>query len=108
MPVLNKDPGSNWYALSKKLGCGGVESGNQTVDCIRQKAFGDITKAMANGNSFMTPFTPTADEKIIFKDMAGRKKTGNFIKKVNWGFCSILLIFQLLIRVLNSAFALRQ
>ena len=84
MPTLSRDPSSNWYDLTKKLGCGGVESGNQTVDCMRQKPFEDITKATGSGSSFTTPFTPTADDKVVFKDMAARKKAGNFIKKVTY------------------------
>jgi cholinesterase len=81
-PTTPKAPGAGWYGITEKLGCGGADAGQKTIECMRQKKFEDITKAMANGNSFMTPFTPSADEKVIFKDMTARKKAGDFIKKV--------------------------
>ena len=37
---------SSWYAASSKLGCGGKEAGNKTVDCIRGKSFKQIFAAI--------------------------------------------------------------
>jgi cholinesterase len=74
--------GSAWYAVSQKLGCGGAEVGAKTIDCMRGKSREEISKASATGSPMNSGFGPTVDEKIIFSDLAARKKGGNFIKRV--------------------------
>jgi cholinesterase len=73
-----------WFKASQALGCGGVEAGAKTVDCMRQKPAADIQKqldTMMTGPG-ISPFGPTADDKTIFRDTAARGAAGNFIKVV--------------------------
>jgi hypothetical protein len=39
-------------------------------------------------------FTPIADGKVVFADVAKRRSEGNFIKAVRLPFCSLFLIYR--------------
>jgi cholinesterase len=79
-PALNT---SNWFAVSEGLGCGDVEKGQSTVDCVRRKSSDDIVKAMAALGSasggLEIAFGPVADNKTVFADSLARGRAGEFI-----------------------------
>ena len=80
-PTLNT---SNWFAVSKSLGCGGVDNGESTVACVRGKSSEDVVKAMAalgggGGGGLQIAFGPVADNKTVFADGQARGRAGNFI-----------------------------
>jgi carboxylesterase type B len=73
-----------WYSLSERLGCGGVEKGNETMTCMRQKPFGDILQASKSGPSkpeLFRRFYPVTDEKVVFSDYDKRAAAGQFVQK---------------------------
>jgi cholinesterase len=72
-------PFPDWYALSEKLGCGGRESGEKTLECMRSKPAADIMKTV---NAGKTGFGPMPDERVVFSDNKKRAEAGNFIKRV--------------------------
>jgi len=81
---------SSWYATSSKLGCGGKEAGNKTIDCMRGKSFKQIFAAINadNSNPMAMGFWPTPDARVIFADTDTRAKGGKFAKVVCLNFCN--------------------
>ncbi|KAF2664087.1 alpha/beta-hydrolase [Microthyrium microscopicum] len=71
-----------WADMAQKLSCATV--GQASVDCVRTKPWLDVLNAMRGGpglsNGPMSPFTPTADNEVVFSDYAARAKSGAFIK----------------------------
>jgi cholinesterase len=76
--------GSNaWFSVSQKMGCGGQDDGEKTVECMRTKGAMDIIKNMgANANPLFGGFGPMADGQSYFNDAQVRAKGGNFAKVV--------------------------
>jgi carboxylesterase type B len=76
-----------WYELSQRLGCGGSDKGNATLDCVRSKSLEEVyIAASSNGGKrrdITTQFAPVVDEKIYFSDFDKRRAAGNFIRKVH-------------------------
>lgn len=81
-PSGGKTPNSAWYGVSKALGCGGAEAGEKTVECMRAKPADLIMKELDRQTTGpgITPFGPIADNKVVFKDVAKRGESGQFIK----------------------------
>jgi cholinesterase len=82
------DKSAGWYKASQKVGCGGAEAGEKTVDCMRSKPWNEVLRAIkpegpqaALGG--MGDFGPMADGKVVFNDYKARAAAGNFIKRVN-------------------------
>jgi cholinesterase len=75
----------SWYEASSRLGCGGKEAGNKTVDCMRGKSFQQIFKVYDtnSSNPMAAGFWPTPDAKLIFADTDARTKAGKFAKVVS-------------------------
>ena len=71
-----------WYNVSSSLGCGGPESGNVTVDCVRTKDFNAILKAIEplQTTAVLSNFGPTIDEKVVFSNYSLRGEEGSFAK----------------------------
>ncbi|TID21650.1 acetylcholinesterase precursor [Venturia nashicola] len=78
----SKTPNSAWYVVSKAMGCGGSEAGEKTVECMRGKPADAIMKELDRQTTGpgITPFGPTPDGKIVFKDIGARGDKGEFIK----------------------------
>lgn len=78
----NTNNSASWYAASKALNCGGEEAGAKSIECMREKPFGDILTAIKpiGGANPMSAFGPRADGKVVFSDYAARSAAGNFIK----------------------------
>ncbi|TID17911.1 prolyl oligopeptidase (secreted protein) [Venturia nashicola] len=73
-----------WYSLSERLGCGGVEKGNETVACMRTKPFQDVLQASKSGPDrpeLFRRFYPVTDEKVVFSDYDKRADAGRFVQK---------------------------
>jgi cholinesterase len=77
-----KTPNSAWYGVSKAMGCGGAEAGEKTVECMRSKPADLIMKELDKQTTGpgITPFSPTPDGKVVFKDVAKKGDAGEFIK----------------------------
>lgn len=95
------NPGKSWYGLTQKLACGGQESGDATIKCMRGKNFTDILKAMKGDRSASSPggangFGPMVDNKTVFGDLGDRSKTGDFVKRVSKLYVSLIWTFRLL------------
>ena len=71
-----------WYNASSSLGCGGPESGEATVDCVRTKDFGAILKAIEplQTTAIFSHFGPTIDEKVVFSNYSMLADQGAFAK----------------------------
>lgn len=39
-------PDKGWYALSKKLGCGGIEAEKATLSCLQEKSVKELQSAI--------------------------------------------------------------
>lgn len=73
-----------WFSLSERLGCGGVEKGNETVACLRANLFQDILQASKSGPGkpeIFRRFYLVTDEKVVFSDYDKRAAAGRFIPK---------------------------
>jgi cholinesterase len=83
----NADTTIRWYKTSQKLGCGGKEAGEKTVDCMRAKPWKAVLDAIkpegaqASALGGMGDFGPQADGKVVFRDYKARAAAGNFIKR---------------------------
>jgi cholinesterase len=82
------DRAGKWYAASKKLGCGGAEAGEKTIECVKSKSWQDLLKATKPEGSAaalggMGQFGPAPDDEVVFKDYKQRAAAGNFIKRVS-------------------------
>lgn len=75
-----------WFTISQRAGCGGVEAGEKTLECMRAKPWKEILGVMDKRtvipDGVSGAFTPVADGKVVFTDVAKRRKEGNFIKAV--------------------------
>jgi len=76
-----------WFAMSKKLGCGGPEAGEKSLQCARGKSVYEVVSAFPSpgGSGFKSivpVWKPTADERTVFSDVFERAKSGNFALKV--------------------------
>jgi carboxylesterase type B len=86
-PIIARSTNASaaWYITSQHLGCGGVEKGADTLACMRGKKWEDLYNAMEKRG--VTPpangFMPTVDNKVVFGDLAKRRREGNFIKAVS-------------------------
>jgi carboxylesterase type B len=76
---------SQWYAISKKLGCGGEEAGEKTVACMQRKPFEDILASWTQPGDFNKPqaFGVYPDNRTAFPDYFSRGKRGSFVKRVS-------------------------
>lgn len=76
--------GAKFGKVAQALGCG---SGPASVDCLRKKSDGDITKAVGNaGRSGVAgPFAPVVDRKVVWSnaEAMARAKNGLFAKIVS-------------------------
>ncbi|CAI4214368.1 unnamed protein product [Parascedosporium putredinis] len=83
VPSANISAG--WYTASQALGCGGVDAGKATLECMREKPWQDIMAALEKRG--VTPnlgqggFGPTVDEKVVFANVTGRRREGMFIRQ---------------------------
>jgi cholinesterase len=75
---------SKWYDVSSKVGCGGLEAGGRTVQCMQKKPFEALLGAFEGGSDFNKPqpFGIYPDNKTVFADYFSRGRKGNFVKKV--------------------------
>lgn len=88
--IVKGDPitsAKNWFKVSQELGCGGFNEGFATIDCMRQKHYTAIIKAMnKNGTSMLgssgLSFGPTVDNETVFADYGALDAAGKFAKKV--------------------------
>ena len=76
---------SPWYKISGALGCGGESAGMASVDCMRQKSWREIIRAINvdSKDPMISPFMPAPDGKVVFDDYDERARAGNFIKRVS-------------------------
>jgi cholinesterase len=77
-------PERGWFALSKKLGCGGIEAGSSTLTCLQSKTVqqlqAEIPAPSGKGvESLVGAFGPTIDNRTVFDDVYVRAKAGNYI-----------------------------
>jgi cholinesterase len=81
LPISVREPGSAWYDLTNKLGCGGRTAGAKTVECLQEKSLQAIQTAAGMGSGF----NPVPDNITVFSDEEYkiRSKSGNFIKRVS-------------------------
>ena len=87
-PNSNANPtntGSAWYEVASKLGCNTAQKPADNLPCMRSKKWEDIYNVMEKRG--VTPpangFSPTVDNKVVFGDIAKRRREGNFIKAVS-------------------------
>jgi hypothetical protein len=75
---------SEWYAVSKKLGCGGSEAGEKTVACMQGKKFEDILTSWTASPDFSksNAFGVYPDNRTAWSDFFTRGKRGEFVKRV--------------------------
>jgi cholinesterase len=80
LPLAKTEPGQVWYDLTKKLGCGGREAGEKTVECLQAKTVKEIQAAAGTGSGF----NPVVDNVTMFspEEYKIRSKSGDFIRKV--------------------------
>lgn len=83
------DKSAGWYKASQSAGCGGVEAGEKTVDCMRKKPWNEVLEAIKPKGAQaslggMGDFGPTPDGKVVFNDYKARAAAGNFIKRVSY------------------------
>lgn len=83
------DKNAGWYKASQKAGCGGAESGEKTVECMRKKPWSEVLGAIKPEGSQaalggMGDFGPSPDGKVVFNDYKARAAAGNFIKRVSY------------------------
>jgi cholinesterase len=74
-----------WYNMTQKLGCGGEDKGDETVQCSQKKTWQQIQAALPGSNGeigFATGFGPIPDDKILRSDYFARAKAGKLILKV--------------------------
>lgn len=81
----NSGPASNksteWFRVSKALGCGDESAGEKTLTCMKTKDTQSILNAFKNEKGLSTvQFRPSADEKVVFSDYSKRRTEGKFIK----------------------------
>jgi carboxylesterase type B len=76
---------TEWYGVSKKLGCGGLEAAEKTVACMQGKKFEDILAAFEQSSDFgrPEPFGVYPDNRTVWSDYFTRGKKGDFIKRVS-------------------------
>jgi cholinesterase len=86
-----------WFTVSQRVGCGGVEAGEKTLACMRAKPWNQILGAMEKRtvipDAASGAFTPIADGKVVFADVAKRRREGNFIKAVRLPFYNLLFTY---------------
>jgi cholinesterase len=75
---------SKWYDVSKKVGCGGFEAGERTVQCMQRKPFETLLGAFEGGSDFNKPqpFGIYPDNRTVFSDYFSRGRKGKFVEKV--------------------------
>jgi cholinesterase len=77
---------SQWYALSKNLGCGGEEAGAKTVPCMQGKSFESILSGWTQPADFNKPqnWGVYPDNRTAFGDYFTKGKKGDFVKLVSF------------------------
>jgi carboxylesterase type B len=74
-----------WAKQAKVLGC--PTEGKPSLDCVRGKPWLDVLNAIRGGPTLsggaMSPFSPTADEEVVFANYEEQAKKGQFIKVVS-------------------------
>jgi cholinesterase len=75
---------SEWYAVSKKLGCGGSEAAEKTLSCMQEKTFEDILSSWTASPDFSksNAFGVYPDNRTAWSDFFTRGKKGQFVKRV--------------------------
>jgi hypothetical protein len=76
-----------WFRVSTKVGCGGREMGEKTLQCMKETSWKVILEALKPTNGTIPiygsgEFGPVVDNMTGFPDYATRRKAGNFIKNV--------------------------
>jgi cholinesterase len=72
---------TEWFRVSKTLGCGDESSGEKSLACMKAKDTQSILNAFKNEKGINSiQFRPAADNKVVFSDYAKRREEGNFIK----------------------------
>jgi len=76
---------SEWYAVSKKLGCGGSEAAEKTISCMQGKKFEDILSSWAASPDFSksNAFGVYPDNRTAWSDFFTRGMKGQFVKRVS-------------------------
>jgi cholinesterase len=74
---------AGWYIISQKIGCGGSELGEKTLECMQTKPWKAIADQVprrgVTPNTGSGGFGPIIDEKLVFSDYPARRATGRFI-----------------------------
>lgn len=72
----------NWFKASQNAGCGGMEAGQATVACMKNKTFQEILTAIEpiGTTGLMSGFGPFADNKTMPSDIPTKAQTGQFAK----------------------------
>ena len=72
----------NWFRASQNAGCGGIEAGDATVECMRGKTMEEVLNAIEplQMTALQSGFGPFADNKTVPSDVAIRGATGQFAK----------------------------
>jgi cholinesterase len=73
-----------WAKQARTLNC--PTEGTASLDCVRGKPWLDVLNAVRGGPTLsggaMSPFSPTADEEVVFSNYAEQARKGQFIKVV--------------------------
>lgn len=91
--IDSKRGASSWFKLSSILGCGGVEAGDATLKCMREKDYTEIMNAskkiQPSGDMNSFNIGPIIDDKTVFADYEALGAAGMFAKKVSHKSLSI-------------------
>jgi cholinesterase len=80
-PSGSSNKSTQWFQVSKALGCGGEEAGAGSINCMRTKTTQTVLNAFKDAKGLGSiQFRPAADNRVVFTDYAKRRAEGNFIK----------------------------
>jgi cholinesterase len=76
---------SEWYSVSKKLGCGGPAAGEKTISCMQGKKYEDILTSWTSSPDFSksNAFGVYPDNRTAWSDFFTRGRKGEFVKRVS-------------------------
>jgi hypothetical protein len=75
--------GTGWWSASSKLGCGSIEAGAKSLECMKTKSVDAILAATKSGPR-VGAFGPSPDGKVVFADYNARRARGDFVKRVSF------------------------
>jgi hypothetical protein len=77
---------SQWYNVSKNIGCGGEEAGEKTLECMRGKTTEELLVGWFRPGDYNKPqpFGVYPDNRTAWSDYFARGRKGNFIKRVRY------------------------